>query len=67
MHDGNLGFLNGGPRKHIAINPEDVKAVILTYGELCPGLNVVFRELVMLLWYNYGVNHLWNTMGLWRN
>jgi 6-phosphofructokinase 1 len=55
MHDSDVGFLRGGPRKNIAVNPEDVKVAILTCGGLCPGLNVVIRELVMSLWFNYGV------------
>ena len=59
MEDGNVGFMRGGPRIHIALKPEDVKVVILTCGGLCPGLNVVIRELVMSLWFNYGVRSIY--------
>ena len=50
-----ISFQKSGPRLHIAIKPETVKVAIVTCGGLCPGLNVVIRELVMSLWYNYGV------------
>lgn len=30
----------------------------MTCGGLCPGLNVVIREIVMCLWYNYGVRNI---------
>jgi 6-phosphofructokinase 1 len=53
--DRSMAFQRAGPRRHIAFKPEEVKACILTCGGLCPGLNVVIRELVMMLWYNYGV------------
>ena len=36
-----------------------VRATIVTCGGLAPGLNVVIREIVMSLWYNYGVRHIW--------
>jgi 6-phosphofructokinase 1 len=31
----------------------------VTCGGLCPGLNVVIRELVMSLWYNYGAREIY--------
>lgn len=48
-------FLKGGPRKHIYFDPKKVVPVILTCGGLCPGLNVVIRELTYTLLKNYGV------------
>ena len=36
-----------------------VKACIMTCGGLCPGINVVIRELVMALRYNYGVAEIY--------
>ena len=51
-------FLKGGPRKDIFFNPAEVKACIVTCGGLCPGLNVVIREIVMSLWYNYEVRDI---------
>lgn len=53
-----LKFLRAGPRKKIFFDPTQVKAAIVTCGGLCPGLNVVIRELVMCLWYNYGVREI---------
>jgi 6-phosphofructokinase 1 len=53
-----VGFQIGGPRLHIAFNPSEVNVAIVTCGGLCPGLNVVIRELVMSLWYNYGVRKI---------
>ncbi|CAI2363346.1 unnamed protein product [Moneuplotes crassus] len=53
-----LKFLRAGPRKQIFWNPKEVKAAIVTCGGLCPGLNVVIRELVMTLWFNYGVKDI---------
>ena len=40
-------------------NQTEVKALILTCGGLCPGLNVVIREIVMTLWHNYGVTEIY--------
>ncbi len=53
-----LGLQRAGPRLHIAIEPSITKVAIVTCGGLCPGLNVVIRELVMSLWYNYGVKSI---------
>jgi len=53
-----IGFLRAGPRLHVAFEPNRVKSAIVTCGGLCPGLNVVKRELVMSLWYNYGVRNI---------
>lgn len=53
--DDGVGFQRAGPRLHIAVEPNEVKVCIVTCGGLCPGLNVVIRELVMSLYYNYGV------------
>jgi 6-phosphofructokinase 1 len=52
-------YLKAGPRKEIFFKPAEVRAAIVTCGGLCPGLNVVIRELVMCLWYNYGVKHIY--------
>jgi 6-phosphofructokinase 1 len=54
-----IGFLKSGPRLHIAMEPNSVKSAIVTCGGLCPGLNVVIRELVMSLWFNYGVRKIY--------
>lgn len=54
-----IKFIKAGPRKDIFFNPDDVKACIVTCGGLCPGLNVVIREVVMSLWYNYEVKNIY--------
>ena len=40
-------------------NPKEVKAAIVTCGGLCPGFNVVIREIFMALWFNYGVRSIY--------
>ena len=54
-----IKFIKGGPRKDIFFNPDEVKAAIVTCGGLCPGLNVVIREIVMSLWFNYEVKEIY--------
>lgn len=48
-------YVRAGPKEEIFFNPKEVKALIVTCGGLCPGLNSVIREIVMSLHYNYGV------------
>lgn len=48
-------YLRAGPRKFIYFKPEEVRACIVTCGGLCPGLNVVIREIFNTLYYNYKV------------
>lgn len=48
-----IKFISAGPRSHIFYDTTKVKAVILTCGGLCPGLNVVIREIVMTLHFSY--------------
>jgi len=48
-----------GPRERIFFEPKLVKAAIVTCGGLCPGLNVVIRELTQTLHHNYGVNEIY--------
>mmetsp|Transcript_54212 Transcript_54212/g.62348 ORF Transcript_54212/g.62348 Transcript_54212/m.62348 type:complete len:568 (-) Transcript_54212:123-1826(-) len=52
-------FLRGGPRKNLYFDPKEVRACIVTCGGLCPGLNVVVREIVMSLYYNYNVREIY--------
>ena len=56
--DGQL-YIRGGPRYHIALDNVSIKACIMSCGGLCPGINVVIRELVMALKYNYGVTEIY--------
>lgn len=53
-----LQMLRAGPRRTLHFDPETVAAAIVTCGGLCPGLNVVIRELVMML-YKYGVKKVY--------
>lgn len=39
--------MRAGPRYNIYFEPSEVRALIVTCGGLCPGINVVIRELVM--------------------
>ncbi|OMJ76371.1 hypothetical protein SteCoe_24272 [Stentor coeruleus] len=52
-------LVKGCPRKEIVMHPSEVKACIVTCGGLCPGLNVVIREIFMSLYYNYGVKEIY--------
>ena len=58
-----LMLLRGGPRRNIFFNPKTTRACIVTCGGLCPGLNVVIREIVMCLWFNYGVREIYGIIG----
>ena len=52
-------YPRAGPHKYIYHKPESSKALIVTCGGLCPGLNSVIRELVMSLYNNYGVKEVY--------
>mmetsp|Transcript_40386 Transcript_40386/g.65487 ORF Transcript_40386/g.65487 Transcript_40386/m.65487 type:complete len:607 (-) Transcript_40386:58-1878(-) len=51
-------MVRAGPRRRIYFDPREVKAAIVTCGGLCPGMNVVIRELVMTLSQNYCVDEI---------
>lgn len=53
-----IKFIKAGPRPDILNQPAKTKACIVTCGGLCPGLNVVIRELFMTLHYNYEVKEI---------
>jgi 6-phosphofructokinase 1 len=50
-----IKFVKSGPMEKIMCDPKKTKVCIVTCGGLCPGLNVVIRELFMTLHYNYEV------------
>eukprot|EP00919_Chromeraceae_sp_WS-2016_P013606 GHVR01032071.1.p1 GENE.GHVR01032071.1~~GHVR01032071.1.p1 ORF type:complete len:142 (+),score=11.03 GHVR01032071.1:337-762(+) len=52
-------WLLAGPRKYLHFKPSSVKAAIVTCGGLCPGLNVVIRELYVFLTGHYGCSEVW--------
>ena len=51
-----IKFSKAGPYKELHFDVNNVRAAIVTCGGLCPGLNTVVREIVMSLYYNYGVD-----------
>jgi 6-phosphofructokinase 1 len=53
--DTSLSFERAGVRDEIYFDPKNVKAMIVTCGGLCPGINDVIRGIVMELHYWYGV------------
>eukprot|EP00435_Cladocopium_sp_Y103_P008519 s3671_g2.t1 len=57
-----LQMPKAGPRRTLYFKPADVAATIVTCGGLCPGLNNVIRELVMML-YAYGVKKVYGIKG----
>ncbi|CAE7656161.1 PFK5, partial [Symbiodinium pilosum] len=57
-----LQMLKAGPRTKLYFKPAEVAATIVTCGGLCPGLNSVIRELVMML-YAYGVKKVYGIKG----
>jgi 6-phosphofructokinase 1 len=59
-------FLKAGPARRIYWHPSEVKAVIVTCGGVCPGLNTVVRELVMCLHHVYGVRSVWGARNGYR-
>ena len=61
-----IKFILGSPREEIVFDPKKVKVAIATCGGLCPGLNVVIRELVMTLHYNYGVPEVYGVQSGYR-
>eukprot|EP00808_Paulinella_micropora_P025021 g1741.t1 len=52
-------FLRGGPRKYQVWDKKEVKAVIMTCGGLCPGLNDVIVEIFHCLYWSYGVDEIY--------
>ena len=52
-------YMKAGPKKYCYFSSKEVRAAIVTCGGLCPGLNVVIREIVMTLWWNYKVRKIW--------
>ena len=62
LKSGSVHFLKASPFKHIQMDPGSVRAGIVTCGGICPGLNVVIRELVMSLYYNYGTTEIYGIL-----
>ncbi len=48
-----------GPRPYIYFDPAKTRAVIVTCGGLCPGINDVIRSIVLTLYHSYGVRHIY--------
>lgn len=47
-----------GPREKIYFRPEEVKAAIVTCGGLCPGLNDVIRQVLVMTHFIIVFNHI---------
>ena len=66
-----IKFMKAGPREWLFCDPRKAKVCIVTCGGLCPGLNVVIRELVMCLHYNYEVREIygikWGYKGIYTD
>jgi len=52
-------YRRSGPYPHLAFEPDEVRAAIVTCGGICPGLNDVVRKIVLTLHYNYGVDNIY--------
>ncbi|EAR97364.2 6-phosphofructokinase (macronuclear) [Tetrahymena thermophila SB210] len=59
-------WLRAGPRYHNYFRPDQSKVLIVTQDGLCPGLNVVIREIVMHLNYNYQVEQIYGAKFGWK-
>lgn len=66
-----LKFQKAGPRSELFCDPKKTRVCIVTCGGLCPGLNVVIRELVMTLHYAYEARDIfgvkWGYKGLYTD
>ena len=51
-------FEKAGPRARIFHDPAWTRAAIVTCGGLCPGLNDVIKGIVQILWFDYGIRHI---------
>lgn len=63
-------YKKAGPKTHLYYDPKKVKPVIVTCGGVCPGLNVVIREIVMMLCHGYKVEEVlgvkYGFEGFWK-
>jgi len=57
-----LQMVAAGPREYLHFDPQTSSACIVNCGGLCPGLNAVIRELVMML-TAYGVKKIYGCKG----
>jgi len=48
-----------GPREKIFFQPERTKAIVVTCGGLCPGINDVIRSITLTLFHRYSVTEIW--------
>lgn len=51
-------WLRAGPRKNLFFAPDQVNAAVVVVGGVCPGLNVLIRELTMCFHFNYKMKNL---------
>ena len=62
LKEGSIYLVKGAPRREIVMHPSTVRAAIVTCGGLCPGLNVVIREIVMCLYFNYKTTEIYGIL-----
>ena len=55
-------YIRAGARKHLWYKKDEVGAVIVTCGGICPGLNNIIREIVVALYRLYGVSRVYGMM-----
>jgi 6-phosphofructokinase 1 len=53
-----FSFERAGPRRKIYFDPSKLRCAIVSCGGLCPGINDIIRSLVLALYHNYGVRHI---------
>jgi 6-phosphofructokinase 1 len=54
-----LTFERAGPRSKIYFDPSKLRCAVVSCGGLCPGINDIIRSLVLALYHNYGVRHIY--------
>ena len=61
-------YLRAGARKKLWYKKEDVGAVIVTCGGICPGLNNIIREIVITLYFPifHSINNRYRLYGVTR-
>ncbi len=58
-HGNPLSVELAGPREKIYFEPAESKALIVTCGGLCPGINDVIRSITLTLFHRYNVSEIW--------
>jgi len=54
-----FSFERAGPRRKIYFDPSKLRCAVVSCGGLCPGVNDIIRSVVLALYHNYGVRHIY--------